>query len=83
MAVTNIGDDNPDGMLIGTKASSASVPSKAAFFGATPVAQRASAIQASSLTSASSYMTINTNVAALLHEITLTLNGLGVWKGGA
>ena len=83
MAVTNIGDDNPDGMLIGAKASSATVPSKAAFFGATPVAQRASAIQASSLTSASSYMTINTNVAALLHEITLTLNGLGVWKGGA
>ena len=83
MAATSIGDDGPDGMIIGAKAAAATVPSRVAFFGATPVAQRASAIQATSLTSASSYMTINTNVAALLHEITLTLNGLGIWKGGA
>lgn len=76
---TQIGDDCADGMKIGTSATA----SKAAFFGSTPVAQRASAIQASSLTSASSYMTINTNVAALLHEITLTLNALGFWKGAA
>lgn len=78
-AITSLGDDGPDGMRIGASATA----SKAAFFGATPVAQRASAIQASSLTSASSYMTINTNVAALLHEITLTLNALGIWKGAA
>ncbi len=67
-----------DGLGIGKQATDT-----VGFYGATPVAQRASAIQATSLTSASSYMTINTNVAALLHEITLTLNGLGIWKGAA
>lgn len=74
----HLSDANPDGTALGQSATD-----KVSFYGATPVVQRASAIQASSLTSASSYMTINTNVAALLHEITLTLNALGIWKGAA
>jgi hypothetical protein len=79
MAVQYIGD-NPinGGVSLGQAATSL-----VSMYGATPVAQRASAIQASSLTSASSYMSIASNVAALLHEITLTLNGLGIWKGAA
>lgn len=74
----HLSDANPDGTALGQSATD-----KVSLYGATPVVQRASAIQASSLTSASSYMTINTNVAALLHEITLTLNALGIWKGAA
>jgi hypothetical protein len=77
MPVEVVGRSPLDGVTLGQAGGKASV------FGATPVSQRASAIQATSLTSASSYMTINTNVAALLHEITLTLTGLGVWKGSA
>ena len=83
MAVTNIGDDNPDGMLIGGKSSTAAVPSKAAFFGATPVAQRASAVQATSAISLTTFMTINTNLAAFCLEVANTLQGLGIWKGSA
>lgn len=78
MAADQLSKLNPDGTKLGQSATDL-----VGVYGATPVAQRASAIQASSLTSASSYMTINTNVAALLHEIVLTLNGLGIWKGAA
>lgn len=67
-----------DGIGIGKQATDT-----VGLYGATPVAQRASAIQATSLTSASSYMSIASNMAALLHEITLTMTGLGIWKGAA
>lgn len=80
---TYIGDDSPDGTMIGARAVTASVPSKVGFFGATPVAQRASAVQATSLNSASSYLSIASNNAAVLYEVTQTLIGLGVWKGAA
>lgn len=83
MPVTNIGDDGPDGMQIGARASTASVPSKAAFFGATPVAQRASAVQATSNISLTTFATINTNQAAFDLEVANTFIALGIWKGGA
>lgn len=53
------------------------------FYGVTPVAQRASALQATSQNSLTTFMTINTNVAALLLEICNTLQALGAWKGSA
>jgi hypothetical protein len=52
-------------------------------YGVTPVAQRASALQATSQNSLTTFMTINTNVAALLLEICNTLQALGIWKGAA
>ena len=53
------------------------------FYGATPVSQRASSIQATSVISAYSSTTASALIGALLVEIANTLNGLGIWKGGA
>lgn len=53
------------------------------FYGATPVVQRANAIQATSVISAYSSTTASALIGALLVEIANTLNGLGIWKGGA
>lgn len=83
MAVTNIGDDGPDGMQIGAKASTAAVPSKAAFFGATPVSQRANSVQATSFISLSTNATVPATLTSWMTEVTNTLNNLGLWKGAA
>lgn len=53
------------------------------FYGATPVSQRASSIQATSVISAYSSTTASALIGALLVEIANTLNGLGMWKGAA
>jgi len=53
------------------------------FYGTTPVAQRAAANQASSVVSASSFITVGSNLAAWAAEVNATLTGLGLWKGGA
>lgn len=53
------------------------------FYGATPVSQRASAVQALSLMSAGSYVSVTSNLAAILAEISSTLTGLSIWKGSA
>lgn len=52
-------------------------------YGATPVGQRASSIQATSFLSASSNVTIGATLTAWALEVTNTLIGLGVWKGAA
>lgn len=52
-------------------------------YGVTPVSQRAGAVQASSLMSAGSYVSVTSNLAAILAEIGATLTAIGVWKGGA
>jgi len=72
--------DNPlnGGVSLGQAATSL-----VSFYGVTPVAQRAGALQATSQNSLTTFMTINTNVAALLLEICNTLQALGVWKGAA
>lgn len=56
---------------------------KAGFYGATPVVQRAAAIQAASVVSVSSNITIAASLTAWIVEVTNTLNGLGIWKGAA
>lgn len=53
------------------------------FYGATPAAQRANAIQAASVVSVSSYITVGSNLAAWAAEVNATLTGLGLWKGAA
>lgn len=53
------------------------------FYGATPAAQRAAAIQAASVVSASSYISVPANLAAWAAEVNATLTGLGLWKGAA
>lgn len=53
------------------------------FYGVTPAAQRAAAIQAASVVSVASYISVSTNMAAFAAEVAATLTGLGLWKGSA
>lgn len=76
--VLELTDGRPDGARIGQNASD-----KVAFYGGTPVAQRAAAIQANSVVSVSSNITIAASLTAWIVEVTATLNALGVWKGSA
>lgn len=78
MAVFYVGDNGPDGMTLGTDATE-----KVSFYGATPVVQRGAAVQATSLLSASSYVTVGSNLTAIILEMANTLQGLGLWKGAA
>ena len=66
-----------DGVLAGISGG------KLGFYGTTPVTQRASAVQAASVVSASSYITVGSNLAAWAAEVNATLTGLGLWKGAA
>jgi hypothetical protein len=50
-------------------------------YGATPVAQRAASIQAASVVSVSSNITIAASLTAWIVEVTATLTGLGLWAG--
>lgn len=70
--------NSPSGAQIGSSATE-----KVAFYGATPVAQRSLAVQAASVVSASSFITIASNHAAFSAEVAATLTGLGLWKGSA
>lgn len=70
--------NSPAGAMIGSSATE-----KVGFYGATPVAQRAAAIQANSVVSVSSNITIAASLTAWIVEVTATLNALGVWKGSA
>jgi len=72
-------DGGPSGTLLGQSATDL-----IGFYGvATPVAQRANSIQATSLISAYTATTASALIGALLVEIANTLNGLGIWKGSA
>lgn len=70
--------NSPDGAQIGKSATE-----KVGFYGATPVAQRADSIQAASVVSVSSNITIAASLTAWIVEVTATLKGLGFWKGSA
>lgn len=70
--------NSPDGAIIGKSATE-----KIAFYGATPIAQRAAATQANSLVSVSSNITVAASLTAWIVEVTATLNALGLWKGAA
>lgn len=78
MPVEQITINDADGAQIGSSATQ-----KVSFYGATPVVQRAAAIQAASVVSVSSNITIAASLTAWILEVTNTLNGLGIWKGSA
>ena len=56
---------------------------KIGFYGTTPAVQRAAAIQAASVVSATSWASVVSNQAAFNAEVAATLAGLGLWKGAA
>lgn len=78
MALKYLSDGNPGGTSVGQSATDL-----ISLYGGTAVAQRASAVQATSNISLTTFMTINTNVAAFCLEVANTLIGLGPWKGAA
>lgn len=51
------------------------------FYGVTPVAQRTNSIQGASVVSATSFISVTSNLAAFCAEVAATLTGLGIWKG--
>ena len=69
---------NPDGTILGQ-----TTADKISFYGLTAVSQRANSIQAASVVSVSSNITIAASLTAWIVEVTATLTGLGLWKGAA
>lgn len=78
MAVRHFSDKNPDGNSFGQSTSDL-----VSLYGVTPISQRASSIQAASLVSANSWVSVTSNQAAFNLEVTQALTALGIWKGAA
>lgn len=84
MATKQLSDKGPDGTKLGQ-----STADLIAFYGTTPVSQRASSVQATVATVASSSDFASGQAAALnnailcLNEVHATLTALGLWKGSA
>jgi hypothetical protein len=78
MAVNYVGDNGPDGIGLGTGASE-----RIAFYGTTPISQRAAAAQGTALVGTASSADVTTDLKAAIIEIQNTLTALGLWKGGA
>lgn len=75
MAVNYIGDNGVDGNSLGVDANK-----KISLYGVTPVVQRTSTVLATSLLSASSYVSVASNTAAILLELSNALIALGAYK---
>ena len=73
-----LSDLNPSGTAMGQ-----TTADLISMYGGTPVSQRASSIQAASLVSAQSFISVTSNLAAFCAEVAASLTGTGVWKGGA
>lgn len=73
-----LSDKNPDGTALGQSTSDL-----IALYGVTPVSQRASSVQAASVVSANSWISVTSNLAAFCQEVAATLTALGAWKGTA
>ena len=71
-----LSDANGDGTGLGQSATD-----KISFYGATPVTQRTNSIQGASVVSATSFISVTSNLAAFCAEVAATLTGLGIWKG--
>ena len=83
-----IGDGNTaETLLVGRAGQPVRVQNSATgtlgFYGTTPATQRAAAIQAASVVSATSWASLASNQAAFFAEVAATLTGLGLWKGAA
>lgn len=80
MAANYVSDNNPDGTIMGLSAT-ATNPGKIGFYGTTPVVQRTNSVQAASVVSANSWISVTSNMAAFCAEVAATLTGCGFWKG--
>jgi hypothetical protein len=60
-----------------------SITDTVSLYGATPIAQRSGAAQATSLVGTASSTAVDTNFKAAVIEIMNTLAALGAWKGSA
>ena len=69
------GPNTDGGNLCGTKSTS-----KVGFYGTVPIVQRTSTVLASALLSASSYVSIASNTAAIVSELAAALVALGLIK---
>lgn len=78
MAVNYIGDNGPDGHVLGY-----STTTKIGFYGGTPIVQRSGAAQATTLLSTASSTAIDTATKAALIEVMNTFAALNIWKGAA
>lgn len=75
LAAQQLSQAAPEGVCLGQSATDT-----ISFYGATPVAQRASITQnAASVVSVSSNITIAASLTAWIVEVTATLQALGVW----
>ena len=83
LGVANSTADIDSGVVTGLTTLSTATGSTAGFYGYTPVVQRALAGQAASVVSATSYISVTSNLAAFCAEVAATLTGLGLWKGTA
>lgn len=75
MAVETIGRDPTNGTKIGQSADH-----KLSLYGGSPVAQRSSTVLATSLLSASSYVSVASNTAAILTEISNVLTAINACR---
>lgn len=75
--------DIDEGVVTGLSRFATATGSSVGFYGATPITQRASSVQANSAVSVSSNITVAASLTAWIVEVTATLNALGVWKGSA
>lgn len=73
MPLKQLSDGGPDGTVLGQSASDL-----VSLYGKSPVAQRSSTVLATSLLSASSYVTVAANTAAILTEISNALVNFGI-----
>lgn len=75
MAKKILSDGGPDGVVVGQSATDL-----IHLYGGTPIAQRTSTVLATSLLSHSSYVTVGSNHAAILLELSNALIALGAYK---
>lgn len=75
MAIKQLSDGSPAGTTLGQSATDL-----ISLYGVAVVAQRTSTVLATSLLSASSYVSVASNTAAILLELTNALVALGVYK---
>lgn len=74
--VKQLSDANSGGTGLGQSAADT-----ISFYGVAPASQRTNSIQAASVVSAASFISVSTNLAAWAAEVAATLTGLGIWKG--
>jgi hypothetical protein len=83
LGVANSTADIDGGTISGVSTLGTASGSSVGFYGTTPATQRASSVQAASVVSAQSFISVTSNLAAFCAEVAATLTGLGLWKGAA